>query len=108
MCDKLEVFCFAFVLLSWIGFSDETTLYQSGPEKSETEAAGYTKTVKCSARNLLAFRDIPAFMVQYVRGKKALDYGCGTGFSMQFLQQQGFDVTGADISEEMLTQARAN
>jgi SAM-dependent methyltransferase len=54
----------------------------------------------------LAFRDLPAILGEHIQGRKALDFGCGTGRSTRFLRQLGFDVIGVDISEEMLTRAR--
>ena len=33
---------------------------------------------------------------------KALDVGCGTGFSMQVLKDAGFDAQGIDISKDMV------
>lgn len=55
----------------------------------------------------LAFRDIPALLSQHVQGRRALDFGCGTGRSSRFLKRQGFDVTGVDISAPMLAHAQA-
>lgn len=55
----------------------------------------------------LAFRDLPALLRQHVRGTRALDFGCGTGRSSRFLRDLGFAVTGVDVSELMLDQARA-
>ena len=55
----------------------------------------------------LAYRDLPAIMAEYVTGTKALDFGCGTGRSTRFLGKLGFNVTGVDISEDMLRIARA-
>lgn len=55
----------------------------------------------------LAYRDLPAIISRHVTGTRALDFGCGTGRSTRFLQKLGFDVTGVDISEEMLRIARA-
>ncbi len=38
-------------------------------------------------------------------GKLALDCGCGTGNLLEILEENGFDCTGVDISEEMLQKA---
>jgi SAM-dependent methyltransferase len=54
----------------------------------------------------LAFRDLPAILGEHIQGRKAVDFGCGTGRSTRFLRQLGFDVLGVDISEQMLTRAR--
>lgn len=54
----------------------------------------------------LAFRDIPEILNSQVVGTQALDFGCGAGRSARFLRDLGFDVIGADISEEMLQEAR--
>ncbi len=54
----------------------------------------------------LAYRDLPALIAEHVRGKRALDFGCGTGRSTRFLRGLGFDVTGVDISGAMLARAR--
>ena len=55
----------------------------------------------------LAFRDLPHLIRQYGSSRQALDFGCGTGRSSRFLRDLGLDVTGVDISEAMLDQARA-
>jgi SAM-dependent methyltransferase len=55
----------------------------------------------------LAFRDLPAIIGAHVRGRRALDFGCGAGRSTRFLRGLGFDAIGADISEAMLARARA-
>lgn len=55
----------------------------------------------------LAYRDLPAIMAEHVTGTRALDFGCGTGRSSRFLRSLGFDVTGVDVSEDMLRIARA-
>lgn len=54
----------------------------------------------------LAFRDMPALFERHVRGRSALDFGCGAGRSSRFLTEHGFEVTGVDISEPMLAAAR--
>lgn len=54
----------------------------------------------------LAFRDIPALIAKYVRGKKALDFGCGTGRTTRFLKSLRLETIGVDVSAEMLKIAR--
>ncbi|MGH7450000.1 MAG: class I SAM-dependent DNA methyltransferase [bacterium] len=55
----------------------------------------------------LAYRDLPEIIFAQVNGRKAMDFGCGTGRSTRFLKKIGFDTIGVDISEDMLKQARA-
>jgi len=54
----------------------------------------------------LAYRDLPEIIGKNVTGKKAIDFGCGTGRSTRFLKQLGLEATGIDISEDMLEIAR--
>ena len=54
----------------------------------------------------LAYRDLPEIINVQVAGKKAVDFGCGTGRSTRFLRQLGFEVTGIDISPEMIAKAK--
>ena len=55
----------------------------------------------------LAFRDIPDLLQRHVQGRRAIDFGCGTGRSTRFLENLGFHTTGIDIAEAMLAEARA-
>ncbi len=55
----------------------------------------------------LAYRDLPEIIFEHAKGRRALDFGCGTGRSTRFLKRLGFASTGIDISEEMLKLARA-
>lgn len=54
----------------------------------------------------LAYRDLPEIIFDHVTGKKAIDFGCGTGRSTRFLQKLGFDTIGIDISADMIKKAR--
>lgn len=63
-------------------------------------------TLEFSNTYYLAYRDLPAILAEHVTGTRALDFGCGTGRSTQFLRKLGFNVTGVDISEDMLGIAR--
>jgi SAM-dependent methyltransferase len=54
----------------------------------------------------LAFRDLPSLFSEHVAGRRALDFGCGTGRSTRFLRGLEFDVIGVDISRPMLARAR--
>lgn len=53
----------------------------------------------------LAFRDLPTIITEHVKGKEALDFGCGSGRSTRFLQKLGFHTIGIDIAVEMITRA---
>jgi SAM-dependent methyltransferase len=55
----------------------------------------------------LAFRDLPDIIRRHVHGRTALDFGCGAGRSTRFLRDLGFEVTGVDIAESMVREARA-
>jgi len=54
----------------------------------------------------LAYRDLPGIISEHVKGRKALDFGCGTGRSTRFLQKIGFDTIGVDIAADMIKKAR--
>jgi ubiquinone/menaquinone biosynthesis C-methylase UbiE len=54
----------------------------------------------------LAYRDLPEIIFKHVKGRKAIDFGCGTGRSTRFLQKLGFNAIGVDIAEEMIRKAR--
>jgi SAM-dependent methyltransferase len=55
----------------------------------------------------LAFRDLPNIISQYAKGKRAVDFGCGTGRSTRFLKNLGFDTVGIDLSGDMVKKAKA-
>jgi ubiquinone/menaquinone biosynthesis C-methylase UbiE len=54
----------------------------------------------------LAYRDLPAIIFEHIKGREALDFGCGAGRSTRFLKSLGFNVVGVDIAEDMLRKAR--
>ena len=54
----------------------------------------------------LAFRDLPDLFAAHVPGRRAVDFGCGTGRSTRFLKGLGFGTVGIDISAEMVAVAR--
>jgi SAM-dependent methyltransferase len=64
-------------------------------------------TLEFPGTYFLAYRDLPSIIEQHVRGRRALDFGCGTGRSTRFLRGHGFDALGVDIAEPMLARARA-
>jgi ubiquinone/menaquinone biosynthesis C-methylase UbiE len=71
----------------------------------ERRADAYAK-LEFPGTYYLAYRDLPAIIGRHVRGRKALDFGCGTGRSTRFLRQLGFDAVGVDISKNMLARAQ--
>jgi SAM-dependent methyltransferase len=54
----------------------------------------------------LAYRDLPEIIFKHVEGRKAIDFGCGTGRSARFLQKLGFDAVGVDIAGDMIKKAK--
>lgn len=70
-----------------------------------TRAEAYAK-LEFANTYYLAYRDLPEIAAKYAQGSTALDFGCGTGRSSRFLRRLGFEVTGIDISEDMLRKAR--
>ncbi len=54
----------------------------------------------------LAYRDMPAIIAENVKGRVALDFGCGAGRSTRFLKTLGFATIGIDISASMIELAR--
>ena len=54
----------------------------------------------------LAYRDLPEIIREHVKGREAIDFGCGTGRSTRFLQGLGFKTIGIDIAEDMIKKAR--
>src|SRR5579872_7439933 len=83
----------------------ESIVYHSIQDKTDDLANAYAETDQLSHR-YLAYRDIPKFIKQYVKGDQALDYGTGTGISADFLHNLGFNVIGVDINSCMLEKAR--
>ena len=55
----------------------------------------------------LGYRDLPEIISRHAPRNRALDFGCGTGFSTKILADLNFDAVGVDISERMLTQAKS-
>jgi glycine/sarcosine N-methyltransferase len=55
-------------------------------------------------------REMPGIVkrLRETGAKRVLDAGCGTGRHVAALLREGFDAHGADVSEEMLAQARAH
>ncbi len=82
-------------------------VYRSTEDKTKEQAHLYLQTHQAPHR-YLAYRDIPNFIRQFVKGKRAVDYGAGTGASSSFLYDLGLDVIGLDLSSNMLEKARDN
>lgn len=81
--------------------------YHSAIDKTEEQAQQYSHTHQAPHR-FLAYRDIPEIIETFSKGNQALDFGCGAGASSEFLCNLGLDVTGVDISTNMLEQAKVN
>jgi SAM-dependent methyltransferase len=73
--------------------------------KDAKRAEAYSK-LEFPGTYYLAYRDLPKIISEHVKGRKAIDFGCGTGRSTRFLKKLGFNVVGVDISEDMVKKAR--
>jgi SAM-dependent methyltransferase len=70
-----------------------------------TRAAAYDE-LELGGTYDLVFRNLPDLYSRYIKGHRALDFGCGTGRSARFLKALGFHVLGIDVSAEMVGFAR--
>jgi len=54
-------------------------------------------------------REMPGILkrLRETGARRVLDVGCGTGRHVAALLREGFEALGADVSEDMLAQARA-
>ncbi len=77
----------------------------ANPYDDPARADAYA-TFECTGTYYLAYRDLPAIIGTPAPGSTALDFGCGAGRSTRFLRSLGFRVTGIDIAEAMVGQAR--
>lgn len=53
----------------------------------------------------LVRRELPGILQQHVAGRRALDFGCGTGRSTRLVRGFGFIATGVDIAPSMIERA---
>lgn len=105
MCS---VFFSVFVLASSLFALDDTIIsYHSDIHDSSYQAEIYSRVAESACR-YLALRDVPELIARYGSCGRALDYGVGSGLSLRFLQGMGFQVSGADISDEMIAEAARN
>ena len=65
----------------------------------------YKEDVKTNAYNAELEFPATSSLVPNVDGKRLLDAGCGTGFYTKWLVEQGAEVLGIDVSNEMLSHA---
>ena len=73
--------------------------------EDKVRAESYSK-LEFHGTYYLAYRDLPKIIDEHVKGKKAMDFGCGTGRSSRFLKKIGFNTIGIDISDEMIQIAK--
>jgi SAM-dependent methyltransferase len=71
----------------------------------DTERAQAYATLGFPGTYHLAYRDLPALLAEHVRGRRALDFGCGAGRSTRFLGRLGFEAVGVDVSRSMIEMA---
>ncbi|MEQ1935561.1 MAG: methyltransferase domain-containing protein [Fimbriimonadaceae bacterium] len=69
-------------------------------------AAHYDRLMNVVPYRMWASYLLLLFSKQGVRPKKILDVCCGTGIMCELLTDEGFELTGFDLSPEMIAQAR--
>lgn len=84
---------------------DQVTEQFSNVYDDNTRAESYAR-LEFPGTYYLAYRDLPDIISLHVRGKKAIDFGCGTGRSTRFLKKLGFEAVGVDIAADMIRKAR--
>jgi len=65
------------------------------------------ETAKGAMYDRLEKKAISKYLMRNIHGKKLLEVGCGTGHWSQFFSESGFEVTGIDISEQMINAAQS-
>lgn len=83
------------------------TFIDNKKELEEYAKAYASKTPPNSLKNL-AFKHLPPLFKKYSTDNKALDFGCGVGYSTKFLKSLGFDCRGVDINPKMVELAKEN
>lgn len=82
---------------------DETSfrnVYESADYAEDYAALEWTGTYH------LVRRELPEVLRAHVTGRRAIDFGCGTGRTARLLRSLGFEVTGVDISPSMVARAK--
>ena len=74
----------------------------------EEYAKAYASQTPPNSLKNLAFSHLPALLKKYTTGSKALDFGCGAGYSTNFLKSLGFNCVGVDINPKMVEIAKEN
>lgn len=78
--------------------------------KKELDKYAESYAAKTSSESLksMAFKHVPSLLKKYDVNGKALDFGCGAGYSTKFLKSLGFDCIGVDINSKMIEIAKEN
>ncbi|MCD9537156.1 malonyl-ACP O-methyltransferase BioC [Photobacterium carnosum] len=92
--------------LSKLAFLSANTNKQAITNAFGRAAANYDKSA--AFQRQVGHQLLALIPIQQVTHSKAsvIDIGCGTGYFSDELQQQGFEVTAADLSAQMLLQAQ--
>ncbi len=61
--------------------------------EDEKQAEAYAR-LEYPGTYYLAYRYIPKILTEFVKGNKALDFGCGTGRSTRFLKKLNIETIG--------------
>lgn len=78
-------------------FSDRGEYFLNASERDVTDATG---------SHMDSFRQGLALLDRYKSGGRLLDVGCAVGVFLAMAERRGWDVTGVDVSEYAVSQAR--
>lgn len=102
-----QFFPFFAGILALVSIGHANVIYDSTEDRSPEEAALFSQPDLTPGRYLI-FRDFYSLLNLHNVGVKTLDYGTGAGYCIPFLNGYKLDVTGVDISQEMLKKAEQN
>jgi ubiquinone/menaquinone biosynthesis C-methylase UbiE len=74
----------------------------------DQEIPEHVRQYLCQKKTGYIIRELNTYGPRHDRPLRGLDAGCGTGWHVRELRKYGFEVSGVDIAEGMITEAKRN